>query len=150
MTTEKFNDYARFVATTTSEMSKNTLGLSSRILKLEGNTSHITDSGGEVTRTAEVHMATLITSVIGMLAESGEFAEVVKKKLFQADSNFTEEEIFHMKRELGDVLWYWTQGCTALGFTPDEVMDENIRKLEKRYPNGFEVIRSEVRADGDI
>ena len=150
MTTEKFNDNARFVATTTSEMSKNTLGLSSRILKLEGNTSHITDSGGEVTRTAEVHMATLITSVIGMLAESGEFAEVVKKKLFQADSNFTEEEIFHMKRELGDVLWYWTQGCTALGFTPDEVMDENIRKLEKRYPNGFEVIRSEVRADGDI
>jgi len=150
LTTEKFNDYARFVATTTSEMSKNTLGLSSRILKLEGNTSHITDSGGEVTRTAEVHMATLITSVIGMLAESGEFAEVVKKKLFQADSNFTEEEIFHMKRELGDVLWYWTQGCTALGFTPDEVMDENIRKLEKRYPNGFEVIRSEVRADGDI
>jgi NTP pyrophosphatase (non-canonical NTP hydrolase) len=95
-------------------------------------------------------MATLMTSVIGMLAESGEFAEVVKKKLFQADSMFSEDEIFHMKRELGDVLWYWVQGCTALGFTPDEVMDENIRKLEKRYPDGFEVVRSEVRQDGDI
>ena len=101
-------------------------------------------------RGAEIHMATLLTSVIGMLAESGEFAEVVKKKLFQADTNFTDDEIFHMKRELGDVLWYWVQGCTALGFTPDEVMDENINKLEKRYPNGFEVVRSEVRADGDI
>jgi len=150
MTEEKFNDYARFVATTTSEMSKNTLGLSSRILKLEGTTSHTQLSSGETKRTADIHMATLLTSVIGMLAESGEFAEVVKKKLFQADTNFTEEEIFHMKRELGDVLWYWTQGCTALGFTPDEVMDENIRKLEQRYPNGFEVVRSEVRADGDI
>ncbi len=150
MTTEKFNDYARFVATTTSEMSKNTLGLSSRILRLEGTTSHLTRSDGTVERGAEIHMATLLTSVIGMLAESGEFAEVVKKKLFQADTNFTDDEIFHMKRELGDVLWYWVQGCTALGFTPDEVMDENINKLEKRYPNGFEVVRSEVRADGDI
>ena len=46
-----------------------------------------------------------------------------------------------MKRELGDVLWYWVQGCIALGFTPEEVMQENINKLEKRYPNGFEVIR---------
>ena len=84
------------------------------------------------------------------MAESGEFAEVVKKKVFQADSHFSESEIFHMKRELGDVLWYWVQGCMALGFTPEEVMTENIKKLEKRYPNGFEVARSETREVGDI
>ena len=146
----KINDYARFVETTTSEMSKNTLGLSSRILKLEGNTSHTTTSSGKIVREAEIHMATLLTSVVGMLAESGEFAEVVKKKLFQADTQFTSDEVFHMKRELGDVLWYWVQGCRALGFTPDEVMDENIRKLEQRYPNGFEVVKSEHRQEGDI
>ena len=98
----------------------------------------------------EIDMARLMTALIGMMAESGEFAEVVKKKVFQADSKFSDDEIFHMKRELGDVLWYWVQGCIALGFTPDDVMDENIRKLEKRYPNGFEVIRSEVREQGDI
>ena len=98
----------------------------------------------------DLDMARLMTALIGMMAESGEFAEVVKKKVFQADSKFSNDEIFHMKRELGDVLWYWVQGCIALGFTPDEVMDENIRKLEKRYPNGFEVIRSEVREKGDI
>ncbi len=98
----------------------------------------------------EIDMARLMTALIGMMAESGEFAEVVKKKVFQADSKFSVDEIFHMKRELGDVLWYWVQGCKALGFTPDEVMDENIRKLESRYPNGFEVIRSEVREQGDI
>ncbi len=146
----KINDYARFVETTTSDLSKNTLELSSRILRLEGNTSHMTTSSGETIREAEIHMATLLTSVVGMLAESGEFAEVVKKKLFQADTQFTSDEVFHMKRELGDVLWYWVQGCRALGFTPDEVMDENIRKLEKRYPNGFEVVKSENRQEGDV
>jgi|TARA_X000001036_G_scaffold390428_1_gene388112 NTP pyrophosphatase (non-canonical NTP hydrolase) len=98
----------------------------------------------------EIDMARLMTALIGMMAESGEFAEVVKKKVFQNNTQFTSDEIFHMKRELGDVLWYWVQGCKALGFTPEEVMDENINKLEKRYPNGFEVIRSEVRQEGDI
>jgi NTP pyrophosphatase (non-canonical NTP hydrolase) len=101
-------------------------------------------------RGEDMQVARLLTAVIGMMAESGEFAEVVKKKVFQADSKFSDDEIFHMKRELGDVLWYWVQGCIALGFTPEEVMQENINKLEKRYPNGFEVIRSEVREQGDI
>ena len=55
-----------------------------------------------------------------------------------------------MKRELGDVLWYWVQGCLALGYTPEEIMKENIAKLEKRYPNGFEIARSEKREVGDI
>jgi NTP pyrophosphatase (non-canonical NTP hydrolase) len=116
-----------------------------RVDKLQGNTSV---QGTE--RHEDMQVARLLTSVIGMMAESGEFAEVVKKKIFQSDTQFTSDEIFHMKRELGDVLWYWVQGCIALGFTPDEVMDENIRKLESRYPNGFEVIRSEVRKEGDI
>ena len=150
MTTEKFNDYARFVATTTSEMSKNTLGLSSRILRLEGTTSHLTRSDGTVERGAEIHMATLLTSVIGMLAESGEFAEVVKKKLFQADTNFTDDEIFHMKRELGDVMWYWVTACMALDLDPVEVISENQKKLEARYGEQFTIDQSEVRAKGDL
>ena len=139
------NDYARFVDTTTSKTSKNSMLLSNRLNNLTGNTWTRGDERGE-----EMQVARLLTAVIGMMAESGEFAEVVKKKVFQADSKFSEDEIFHMKRELGDVLWYWVQGCIALGFTPEEVMQENINKLEKRYPNGFEVIRSEVREQGDI
>lgn len=141
----KINDYARFVDSCTSDASKHTDTMIKRVDKLQGITSV---QGGD--RQEEMQVARLLTSVIGMMAESGEFAEVVKKKIFQADTQFTNEEVFHMKRELGDVLWYWVQGCIALGFTPDEVMDENIRKLEKRYPNGFEVVRSEVRAEGDI
>ena len=142
----KINDYARFVDQCTSETSKDTSKMCDRIDYLRGNYSM---KGGEVLE-QEVDMARLMTALIGMMAESGEFAEVVKKKIFQSDSKFKSDEIFHMKRELGDVLWYGVQGCKALGFTPDEVMDENIRKLEKRYPNGFEVIRSEVREQGDI
>jgi len=142
----KINDYARFVDSCTSETSKDTTKMCDRVEKLRGN--HSTRKGVVVEQ--DLDMARLLTSVIGMMAESGEFAEVVKKKVFQSNTQFTNDEIFHMKRELGDVLWYWVQGCIALGFTPDEVMDENIKKLESRYPNGFEVIRSEVRKEGDI
>ena len=120
----KINDYARFVDQCTSETSKDTSKMCDRLDYLRGNYSM---KGGEVIE-QEVDMARLMTALIGMMAESGEFAEVVKKKVFQADSKFSNDEIFHMKRELGDVLWYWVQGCKALGFTPDEVMDENIRK----------------------
>lgn len=139
------NDYAKFVDTTTSEASKNTYFLTNRLDRLCGTTGHKGEDRWE-----EMQVARLLTAVVGMMAESGEFAEVVKKKVFQADTEFTSEEIFHMKRELGDVLWYWVQGCMALGFTPEEVMKENIKKLEARYPNGFEVVRSENRVEGDI
>ncbi len=142
----KINDYAKFVDTTTSNTSKDTTKMCERVEYLRGNHSTLNN----VVIDQEIDMARLMTALIGMMAESGEFAEVVKKKVFQADSKFNSDEIFHMKRELGDVLWYWVQGCIALGFTPDEVMDENIKKLEKRYPNGFEVVRSEVRSDDDI
>ena len=142
----KINDYARFVDSCTSETSKDTSKMCDRLDYLRGD---YTMQGNKVIE-QEVDMARLMTVLIGMMAESGEFAEVVKKKVFQADTKFKSDEIFHMKRELGDVLWYWVQGCMALGITPDEVMDENIRKLESRYPNGFEVIRSEVRKEGDI
>ena len=139
------NDYAKFVDTTTSEASKNTYFLTNRLDRLCGTTGHKGEHRWE-----DMQVARLLTAVVGMMAESGEFAEVVKKKVFQADTQFTNEEIFHMKRELGDVLWYWVQGCMALGFTPEEVMKENIKKLEARYPNGFEVVRSENRVEGDI
>ena len=130
-----FDDYAKFVDSTTSRESKNFLGFIGRASELE-----VQDN---------MNLPRLMTAAIGMLAESGEFAEVMKKIIFQG-KEFNEDERFHMKRELGDILWYWIQGCIALGYTPDEVMDENIKKLEARYPNGFEVVRSENRQEGDL
>ena len=130
-----FDDYAKFVDSTTSRESKNFLEFIGRASELE-----VQDN---------MNLPRLMTAAIGMLAESGEFAEVMKKIIFQG-KEFNEDERFHMKRELGDVLWYWVQGCLALGYTPEEIMKENIAKLEKRYPNGFEIARSEKREVGDI
>ena len=131
--TIKINDYAEFVDETTSDASKHYLALISRLDDLK---SH-------------ANIPRLLTASVGMLAESGEFAEISKKIIFQG-KEWTEEERFHMKRELGDILWYWVQGCKSLGFKPEDVMQENIKKLEKRYPNGFEAHRSEHREVGDI
>ena len=130
------NEYGKFVDSTTSSESKYTGDLVMRLTALQ--TSH-----------KDIAWSRLMTSAIGMLAESGEFAEIMKKILFQGRS-MSSNERYHMKRELGDVLWYWIQGCIALGYEPEEVMKENIAKLEKRYPNGFEIVRSEVREQGDI
>ncbi len=132
---KKFNDYAKFVISTTSNESLSTLYLAEKLLRLG--------------RETEIEWSQLLTASVGMQAESGEFSEVIKKIIFQGKP-FTEDERFHLKRELGDVLWYWVQGCTALGYTPQQVMEENIKKLEARYPNGFEVARSEHRKQGDI
>ena len=130
------NDYGKFVDSTTSSESKYTGDLVMRLTSLQ-------------TQNKDIAWSRLMTSAIGMLAESGEFAEILKKILFQGRT-FNENERFHMKRELGDVLWYWVQGCIALGYDPEEVMRENITKLEKRYPNGLEIVRSEIREQGDI
>ena len=132
---KKFNDYAKFVISTTSNESLSTLYLAEKLLRLG--------------RETEIEWSQLLTASVGMQAESGEFSEVIKKIIFQGKP-FTEDERFHLKRELGDVLWYWVQGCTALGYTPQQVIEENIKKLESRYPNGFEVARSEHRKEGDI
>ena len=55
-----------------------------------------------------------------------------------------------MKRELGDIMWYWTTACASLGLDPFEVISENQKKLEARYGEKFEVERSEIRKDGDL
>lgn len=135
-TQKQFNDYAKFVVSTTSEESLRTEVMIDRLYGL----SHTHK---------DTEFSQLLTASIGMQAESGEFSEVIKKIIFQG-KEFNEAERFHLMRELGDVLWYWVQGCTALGYTPQQVMEENINKLESRYPNGFEAARSEVRKEGDI
>ena len=85
-----------------------------------------------------------------MTAESGEFTEVVKKIVFQGKP-YNKDNIFHMKRELGDICWYIAQACMALDTTFDEIIEMNVEKLEKRYPGGeFNVHQSENRQEGDL
>jgi len=91
-----------------------------------------------------------MTGAIGLSSEGGEFAEIVKKCIFQGKP-MDDETIFHCKRELGDIMWYWITSCRALGLDPNEVIEENVNKLKSRYPDGeFDVHYSENRKEGDL
>jgi NTP pyrophosphatase (non-canonical NTP hydrolase) len=97
-----------------------------------------------------VNVALLITGAFGLGSESGEFQEIVKKMLFQGKP-LNDENIFHMKRELGDIAWYWVNACNALGLDPNEVLAENVEKLKARYPGGdFDPYYSENRKENDL
>jgi NTP pyrophosphatase (non-canonical NTP hydrolase) len=131
------NKYSKFVEQVTSAESNNYDHLQRRIAEL---------------RNAEFNFnpSLLLTAAIGLAAETGEFAEVPKKILFQGKP-FNEESKFHMKRELGDIMWYWINACRALDLDPNEVIAENVNKLESRYPGGsFDPYYSENRKDGDL
>jgi NTP pyrophosphatase (non-canonical NTP hydrolase) len=92
----------------------------------------------------------LLTAALGLTAEAGEFTEVVKK-IFLQGKPYTEENVFHMKREMGDICWYLAQACMALDVNFREIMEMNYEKLSARYPEGaFDVYRSENRVEGDL
>jgi NTP pyrophosphatase (non-canonical NTP hydrolase) len=98
----------------------------------------------------DCNVTQLLTAALGLTAESGEFTEVVKKIIFQGKP-YSEENVFHMKRELGDICWYLAQACMALDTTFDEVLEMNVDKLKARYPGGeFDVHHSENRKEGDL
>ena len=92
----------------------------------------------------------LLTAAVGMSAEAGEFTEVVKKMIFQGKP-VNEENLFHLKRELGDIMWYVSQACIGLDISIEEVIQMNFEKLSARYPEGaFTIERSENRKEGDL
>lgn len=127
--------YAEFVDGVTSEVSKNPELLKKRI-------DDLVEAGCDVPR--------LMTAGIGLASEGGEFDEIVKKIVFHG-KEYNQDNIFHMKRELGDIIWYWTNACIALGLDPNEVISENVNKLEARYPGGkFSAWHSENRKPGDL
>ena len=98
----------------------------------------------------DCNVTQLLTAALGLSAEAGEFTEVVKKIVFQGKP-YNEENIFHMKREMGDIMWYLAQACMALDTTFDEVIEMNVEKLKARYPGGeFDVHKSENRKEGDL
>tara|TARA_B100000676_G_C17573104_1_gene578164 strand:+ start:196 stop:612 length:417 start_codon:yes stop_codon:yes gene_type:complete len=103
----------------------------------------------EIEKKSGIKTPRLLTAALGLGSETGEFVEIVKKMFLQGKPP-SEENIFHMKRELGDIMWYWVTACAALGLDPYEVISENQEKLAARYGEKFEVQRSEVRKEGDL
>lgn len=135
--TVDLNKYKDFVNAVTSNASNSTADFLDRVDAL----SH---------EDLNVNVALLLTSAIGLAAEGGEFCEIPKKIVFQGKP-LDEAAVFHMKRELGDVMWYWVNACRALNLDPNDVIAENVKKLESRYPGGkFDVTHSENRKAGDL
>jgi len=127
--------YVEFVDTTTSNPSKQHSEFLKRLQDLE---------------TQGFPTQRLLTAAVGMSAEAGEFTEVVKKMIFQGKP-VSEENLFHLKRELGDIMWYVSQACLGLGVTLEQVIQMNFEKLSARYPEGaFTIERSENRVKGDL
>lgn len=130
------NKYIEFVRQTTSPASSDFAQLLSRLTELETS--------------ADADTPRLLTAAFGLSAEAGEFTEVVKK-IFLQGKPYNEENVFHMKRELGDLCWYLAQACMALDTNFREIMEMNYEKLSARYPEGaFDVYRSENRVEGDL
>ena len=78
----------------------------------------------------------IVYPTLGLVNEAGEFAGKIKKIFRDKDGNFSDEDKEALKGELGDVLWYLTQICTNLGFTLEEVAEENLDKLFSRLERG--------------
>jgi NTP pyrophosphatase (non-canonical NTP hydrolase) len=130
------NKYIEFVRQTTSPASSDFAALLTRLTELEAS--------------ADADVPRLMTAAFGISAEAGEFTEVIKK-IFLQGKPYNEDNVFHLKRELGDICWYIAQACMALDTTFEEVLQMNYEKLSARYPEGtFDIFRSENRKDGDL
>ena len=130
------NKYKEFVEKVTSIQSNEIGSLTEQMHRLEAD--------------SDVNMSLLLTGGIGLSSETGEFNEIIKKCMFQGKP-LNDETIFHCKRELGDIMWYWINSCRALDLDPNEVIEENVNKLKSRYPGGeFDVHYSENRQKGDL
>ena len=129
-----FNKYEEFVATVTSDASTTFVDFADRIGELDRE-------GANIER--------LLTAGVGINAEGGEFLEIIKKMVFQGKP-WNEDNREHLIIELGDIMWYVAQATQALEISMEEVLDTNIRKLSKRYPEGtFDSYYSENRKAGD-
>lgn len=139
------NAYSKFVKAVTSKESNDLTSFMNRLDVIDGSYDFANNQHGP-----DVNVPLMLTGVMGLSSETGELMEIVKKITFQGKP-ITEESLFHMKRELGDIIWYWTNMCRALSLDPNDVIAENVNKLKSRYPGGsFDVYYSENRKQGDL
>lgn len=88
----------------------------------------------------------LENGLMGLNGEAGEAVDILKKFLFQGH----DIDRVHLAKELGDVAWYLAVTADALGYDLETIFDMNVKKLNERYPNGFDPERSRNRKAGDI
>jgi len=131
-----FEKYKDFVKEVTSDASNHRYDMNGRMVEIENEYG--------------INPSLLLTAAIGLSSESGEFIEIVKKAVFQGKPLDADVQ-FHLKRELGDIMWYVANACRTLDLTLDDIISENVEKLKSRYPGGeFDVYYSENRKEGDL
>ena len=100
-------------------------------------------------RTASTNLnplSQLLNGVMGLAGESGEAVDLVKKHVFHEHDLDCE----HLAKELGDVAWYLAVTAHVIGYDLETILQMNIDKLRKRYPDGFDAERSQCREAGDV
>lgn len=88
----------------------------------------------------------VLNACLGLAGEVGELNDMVKKWVFHQK----ELDETHLKKELGDVMWYVALMCQSMGWELDDILQMNIDKLVARYPEGFDVIKANNRQAGDV
>lgn len=121
------NEYQKYATRTNDGNSTNRLTVASI-------SSDVQDFGG------------ILNGCLGLSGEVGEFNDMVKKWIFHQK----EIDVEHAKKELGDVMWYIALICQSAGWELDEILEINVNKLKARYPDGFDIQKSNNRADGDV
>ncbi|GAC1363978.1 MAG: nucleoside triphosphate pyrophosphohydrolase family protein [Ktedonobacteraceae bacterium] len=99
----------------------------------------------EVHRTCSIEdpRELLILTALGIAGESGEVVNALKKVLYHAHTL----NAIELGEEIGDLLWYIVLLCDTVGLSLDDVIQANVEKLRKRYPQGFDVERSRSRLE---
>ena len=95
---------------------------------------------------ADCNAGEMLQAALGLTGEAGEVADLIKKSVFHNKPM----DLVHLKKELGDVMWYVALMCHAYKFDLDEVMQLNIDKLKARYPEGFDTFKANHRKEGDV
>ena len=113
----KFSEYQKFVKIPASDATNHYKSFKNRI-------EHLHDKNIEI--------QTLLTAGVGLMSESGEFGDIVKKIVFQ-NKEYDKEIRYKLIKELGDVLWYMAHACNALGISFETVMETNVEKLKHRF-----------------
>ena len=131
----ELNQYQKFVDKVTSDASKNTEKLVDRL---------------EYVDRKNIHVSRILTAGIGLSGEVGEFNEIIKKALFQ-EKELDDQTVTHLKKELGDIMWYVAQACISLNSDIEEIIEINMAKLKSRYDKGsFDKDKSNIRKGDDI
>ena len=88
----------------------------------------------------------VLNGCLGLAGEAGETLDMVKKWVFHEK----DLDVEHLKKEIGDVMWYVAMLCESFGFNLDEILQMNVDKLKARYPEGFDTARANNRAENDV